>query len=160
MPLGAGASYQLTEGLNKHEGNHYAATTTIEIMQKIAKAYVKAVKGTVVLGVNDMSLEKGGLFDIFGQWTHPHRSHRDGKDTDIDRCHPGATPCNASKPSNFVKQGILWGIIDSTPGTSLRLEKDKGEPKCIADVANQSIIDPTTKAIIGYRICRMHIDFP
>lgn len=38
-----------------------------------------------LLSINDMSLIKGGLFDIDAQWTTPHSSHREGKDADINR---------------------------------------------------------------------------
>jgi hypothetical protein len=36
------------------------------------------------LGVNDMSLRLGGLFDVDSTWTFPHVDHRDGFDADID----------------------------------------------------------------------------
>jgi len=36
------------------------------------------------VGVNDMSLAGGGLFDICGQWIPPHHCHRTGEAVDID----------------------------------------------------------------------------
>jgi len=37
-----------------------------------------------VLSLNDMTLVLGGLFDIHHDWAPPHRSHRNGTDTDIN----------------------------------------------------------------------------
>jgi hypothetical protein len=37
-----------------------------------------------LLGVNDMSLPRGGLFDLGGSWHHPHKAHRAGRSADID----------------------------------------------------------------------------
>ena len=38
-----------------------------------------------IVGVNDMSLEKGGVFDIDADWMKPHGLHRNGVAADIDR---------------------------------------------------------------------------
>lgn len=38
-----------------------------------------------VLSVNDMSLVKGGLFDIKNNYTVPHRTHRTGQSADINK---------------------------------------------------------------------------
>jgi hypothetical protein len=35
------------------------------------------------LNINDISLERGGLFDIKGNWSPPHKTHREGRDTDV-----------------------------------------------------------------------------
>ena len=34
--------------------------------------------------LNDISLPNGGLFDINPNWNPPHKSHRIGKDVDIE----------------------------------------------------------------------------
>ena len=42
------------------------------------------------LGVNDMSLPWGGLFDLDGTWHYPHMAHRTGRSADLDvRRDPG-----------------------------------------------------------------------
>ncbi len=60
--------------------------------------YFEATKGRS-LGINDMTLPKGGIFDVCGTWnpkdscTNPntgrtmtgHNTHRTGTDADIDR---------------------------------------------------------------------------
>jgi hypothetical protein len=42
-----------------------------------------AVLSWPLLGYNDLSLEAGGLFDIKGNWTPPHQTHRMGKTLDF-----------------------------------------------------------------------------
>ena len=52
-----------------------------------------------VLDVNDISLRWGGLFDIHGDWSVPHRTHRTGRTVDIPYRlirFPAPTPLNAS----------------------------------------------------------------
>lgn len=34
--------------------------------------------------INDISLERGGMFDIQADWNPPHDSHRSGTDVDIE----------------------------------------------------------------------------
>ncbi len=51
-----------------------------------------------VLDVNDISLRWGGLFDIHGDWSMPHRTHRTGRTVDIPYRlirFPAATPWGA-----------------------------------------------------------------
>lgn len=45
-----------------------------------------------LISFNDMSLPAGGLFDIAGEWTHPHRSHRKGRDADLNTVPGNAEP--------------------------------------------------------------------
>jgi hypothetical protein len=37
-------------------------------------------------GKMDMSLVKGGLFDIAGTWGQPHETHRVGRNCDCSNC--------------------------------------------------------------------------
>ena len=37
----------------------------------------------ILLRVNDMSLPRGGLFDVDNNWTGPHDGHRLGREADI-----------------------------------------------------------------------------
>lgn len=71
-----------TQGL-RHPGNHFARTSTLVSMQKIALAFFQATNAR--LGVNDMSIEWGGIFDLGGDWSPWHCTHRDGVHADIDR---------------------------------------------------------------------------
>jgi len=54
--------------------------------------------------VNDASLEWGGRFDIYGDWTNPHKEHMRGVSVDI-RANEG-TP-NTIPPENFYEFGEL-----------------------------------------------------
>ncbi len=83
-PLGDGAGWwRLTGQTTTHPDNHYGATYTVETVGIIAMEYFRRTGTT--LGINDMSLEWGGLLDIDGNWTTPHITHRKGTSADIDR---------------------------------------------------------------------------
>jgi hypothetical protein len=87
VPLQGSSLYFLTGNTSpqgmRHPDNHHARPSTIVIMQKIALLFFQATNAR--LGVNDMSIEWGGIFDIDGNWSPPHCTHRDGVDADIDR---------------------------------------------------------------------------
>lgn len=78
---------------------YWATPTTNFYIQKIATLYQELATNqdlinypelelkTTKLSINDLSLIKGGLFDIFGDWksANGHKTHRNGKDADINR---------------------------------------------------------------------------
>lgn len=70
-----------------HPNNHFGSGELHVFVRKMAAYYnilaPDSDRGTI--GINDMSLERGGLFDIEGQWTPSHFRHRFGTDADIDR---------------------------------------------------------------------------
>lgn len=72
---------------SRHPSNHFGSGELHVFVRKMASYYnilaPASEKGTV--GINDMSLERGGLFDIGGTWTPSHFRHRFGTDADIDR---------------------------------------------------------------------------
>ena len=75
-----------------HPDNHWASTETFNNIQLVALDFFDAFDAT--LGINDMSLRRGGLFDICGTWNAAstcaqavsggHQSHRIGTSADID----------------------------------------------------------------------------
>jgi hypothetical protein len=69
-----------------HYRNHFGTATLIQAIDSIAVAYASLDTGKI-LRINDMSLEKGGMFDNLNDWTyHPglsHGEHRIGKNADI-----------------------------------------------------------------------------
>jgi len=84
------APHSLIGGTAKHHGppkntpdnNHFATTTTNAKITKLLTLYNK--KHASGLYVNDMSLPKGGLFDVGAtRWSSPHLSHRRGIDMDM-----------------------------------------------------------------------------
>ena len=75
-----------------HSGNHYSTLTTQNEIVTVAAEYLD-ITG-YYLGINDMSLVYGGVFDITNNWNTPHLSHRIGHSTDIsipveDSANPG-----------------------------------------------------------------------
>ncbi len=87
-PLGDGGGWwRLTGQTDSHIDNHYAEPYTAQATPYIAIEYYQ--KTEMTLGINDISLEWGGLFDVGPQggafWSTPHESHRRGTGVDIDR---------------------------------------------------------------------------
>jgi hypothetical protein len=86
QPLSDGSSYSK---VRKAEAAHpdpvgwYGTALSVQMLPLIAENYF--VLSGRRLSVNDMSLPRGGLFDIYGNWSKPHGSHREGKDADINR---------------------------------------------------------------------------
>lgn len=81
-PLPAGANYVLVGSTAIHPDNHYGIATLNNSLITLANNYAAASPGQQ-LRYNDMSLAEGGLFDIGGNWTPPHVSHRFGTDVDL-----------------------------------------------------------------------------
>ncbi len=80
----SGSYLRLTGGEGTvHPDNHYTTIYAMTNTWLIAETYYEQTGTT--LGINDMSIRWGGLFDINGNWNNPHMSHRRGEDVDIDR---------------------------------------------------------------------------
>ncbi|HYC89436.1 MAG TPA: hypothetical protein VEO54_09515 [Thermoanaerobaculia bacterium] len=69
---------------NHRDLSHYAAPEMAGFLLDMAKEYNDTV-GPAVIGVNDISLPDGGLFDIDGTWSPSHWYHRIGCGVDIDK---------------------------------------------------------------------------
>jgi len=67
-----------------HPLNHYMTVAAAGNAIMLAGDFYDA--SNALLGFNDMSLPRGGLFDIGGDWTTPHISHRKGTSLDIEQC--------------------------------------------------------------------------
>jgi hypothetical protein len=63
------------------------------------------------LSVNDMSLIKGGLFDINATWVPPHSSHREGKDADINQ---GGVGCDQDLELRIAVDQLLSQVETSS----------------------------------------------
>lgn len=66
-----------------HTDNHWGTSHTKITMQLVARDSFETFGAT--LGINDMSLPQGGLFDIAGDWRPDHNWHRVGTSVDVDR---------------------------------------------------------------------------
>lgn len=85
-----------------------------------------------LLRITDMNLFKGGVLDIYGNWTNPHVTHRTGNNADISRF------SLANNNAVFLDQDTLDGMA-----LDLRLRRHReigsdecpalqqGEPACI-----------------------------
>ena len=81
----------------RHDGvNHNLKAGSSEVLSRVAFEYAASLFYYPVpekLHINDASLPSGGLFDISGQWTAPHKAHRRGTNVDIRANQaPGAIP--------------------------------------------------------------------
>jgi hypothetical protein len=89
MPLDSLSWYNLTGSTSSHSANHYGTSSTNIAVYNMAFDYYYFYEPNTMLGINDMSLPWGGLFDIgppYGSfWSSPHGLHRAGKSVDIDR---------------------------------------------------------------------------
>ena len=105
QPLGAFVSYQLTGSREAHPTNHYGTASTVTNIGGVADDYY--IEAGELLGINDMSLVWGGLFDIGPPpasnvfWYAPHTSHRKGTSVDIDLCALSTIP-NDPNPQTCV----------------------------------------------------------
>jgi hypothetical protein len=95
VALGQGSYWNLTgttsDSGSNHLSNHWShqkVKDTLEMVLKKVYDWARSSDGlgkTVILGVNDMSLGWGGVFDIGGEWAQDYHSlHRVGLSVDID----------------------------------------------------------------------------
>jgi hypothetical protein len=74
-----------------HPSNHWATrTTALRVLSGAITFYNQTASESsngagTKLGVNDMSLQYGGMFDICGQWHPGHQCHRAGDGVDVDK---------------------------------------------------------------------------
>jgi hypothetical protein len=88
--LPSNGNYVKVGGTSKHFGppglqtdnNHYGTDYTISAIMSIAGLYKEEFQRRLL--INDISLPYGGLFDINGDWQTPHKTHREGKNVDVD----------------------------------------------------------------------------
>lgn len=85
--LSDGQYYDLTGQTSSHPNNHYGTSSTNTALPNIASDFAALYPNDPDLDYNDMSLAKGGLFDIgppYGSyWNTPHSEHRVGKNCDL-----------------------------------------------------------------------------
>lgn len=82
--LSGGAGYILGGDNTIHPANHYGTAAVNIALLNLGTWYDTQYPGSR-LYYNDQSLIWGGWFDINGNWTDPHQTHREGKHTDIQR---------------------------------------------------------------------------
>jgi len=70
-----------TGEVDPHKDSHYVTQMMADGLAALADSVYARYGHT--LGVNDESLVDGGIFDIAGNWTRPHCSHRNGRGADV-----------------------------------------------------------------------------
>jgi len=80
--LGGGSYYTLVGATGTHPSNHYGTSGTRSALQNVATSFHDKCPEAPDLTYNDMSLVKGGLFDINADWAPPHDTHRIGRNCD------------------------------------------------------------------------------
>jgi hypothetical protein len=77
-------------GTNMHlaGNNNYGTSDTLNAVYAAVGNYANKYHAlylapAISLGVIDMSLPDGGLFDVYGDWQPPHNLHREGKSVDF-----------------------------------------------------------------------------
>ncbi len=95
-PLPSSQLYKFIGDTDAHPDNHYVSDLAAKKIDNIAFVYNEDFPDFPILHINDISLERGGLFDNSGEWTQPHQLHRAGMDIDI-RAHE-----NLGKPGGNV----------------------------------------------------------
>jgi Penicillin-insensitive murein endopeptidase len=86
-----------------HPDNHYGVPALIEKLQILGLGYFE--KFSKNLFVNDMSLVRGGIFDIKTNWTKPHATHNTGKHVDLN-----STSMNELEKTFFKSKALELGF--------------------------------------------------
>ncbi|MCW8988118.1 MAG: hypothetical protein OQK75_10695 [Gammaproteobacteria bacterium] len=82
-PLPSSQLYKFIGDTDAHPDNHYISDLAAIKIDNIAFVYNEEFPNDHVLHINDISLERGGLFDITGEWKPDHKTHNKGTDIDI-----------------------------------------------------------------------------
>lgn len=129
-----------------HEKNHFGTSTFNRVLQDTAQkyhdefyCYEKAADGSHLgyqpIGVNDMSLPYGGVFDINQNWKTPHSSpgHHKGLAADIRYRNPKKFP-DSSANSIIYRTDIRERFVEIFRG----LAADHGTPVVLHEFKKQA----------------------
>jgi hypothetical protein len=110
--LAGGGGFQIVGSTSSHPVNHYVNATAAGGLPGIASAYEAqfypngGMPGTDLLRYNDMSLERGGKFDLNANWciSCSHFEHQEGANCDVGS---GNVPANrhAALSQMFTNNG-------------------------------------------------------
>ncbi|HLZ08548.1 MAG TPA: hypothetical protein VKT80_08175, partial [Chloroflexota bacterium] len=120
----------LTGETAPHPSNHFGSPELNDYVRILsAKYYVHWPLGNRgQLGINDMSLVYGGIFDVCGRWTVPHQRHRVG--TDVDFSH--AYLVSGVSPTPQVDGTVLETVCQEAGGFRVH-EGDPTKLHCQVD---------------------------
>ena len=63
--------------------NHYGTASTLRGIRGVAAQYRSEFPDYDVIGINDIALPYGGIFDLNRDWSAPHHNHSRGKAVDV-----------------------------------------------------------------------------
>jgi hypothetical protein len=142
--------------------NHFGTSTLLANIQTVSSMYFNN-KGTSgqSLGINDMSLPVGGLFDISANWDVPHKLHRTGNSVDIDHnTYKGSqrTPvkipllCGLMKtvipPMYRVPEVPIHFQVSGNPEAT-KVHKSKKLPPLVGKIAGSEVTVQVTRSSSG-----------
>ena len=116
------APFMLIQGdaqLPAHPGNHFGTTTALTRITQIAQAYRENNPDLGKLKINDLSLVRGGVYDLNKQWFgentkgNGHWSHRTGTEADIDTTdsNNNDTSCKTDTGGNDLVKAAIEALI-------------------------------------------------
>lgn len=108
IAMSPGASYVFTGAIaNRHTANHFGTPAALEAFKEFADS-VSAWIGEP-LGINDISLPDGGLFDVGSTpWEIPHGYHRRGTHADIRTKYANNTVFSRKQQA---RMRALWRVV-------------------------------------------------
>jgi hypothetical protein len=87
MPASSAFHVVVRGGTGTHPEGTWGTLDTVGRAVYLAYEYFDLIGRR--LSINDLSLPKGGLFDINNNWTDPHITHRTGTDMDLNQADEG-----------------------------------------------------------------------
>ncbi|MDX1251918.1 MAG: penicillin-insensitive murein endopeptidase [Gammaproteobacteria bacterium] len=103
--LPASTAFHITArgGTGTHPEGTWGTMDAVGRLVLVAKEYFDITGRR--LSINDLSLPKGGRFDINNNWIKPHASHRTGTDADINRADEGGVKV-ACQSDNQLEEAV------------------------------------------------------
>jgi hypothetical protein len=109
----ASSHYVLVGSTSLHPENHFCTVDFCNRMIRVADDYYARYGAS--LAFNDMSLARGGLFDINGDWKPPHKMHDKGTNVDIRaNGKPNSIPPRGSAEARWLVSRITQ-IVGKVP---------------------------------------------
>lgn len=100
-----------------HERNHFVRSAFGRTLHTLADLVLDYTGGRFKVGLDDMSLERGGVFDLGGDYLPPHHLHRRGTDVDIVFAFDLVTGTDvaASVLIREIRRAALWTHLRRVP---------------------------------------------
>jgi hypothetical protein len=85
----------------RQRGEYYLTKEAIDNLQDLIELF--AEDGWGIVGLNDASLNWGGLYDLKNNWNKPHSEHREGEEIDISFKRAGNVVSTAKQNAFYKK---------------------------------------------------------